>query len=302
MKKMLITGGTVFVSRFAAEYYRNNYDVFVLNRNTRPQCAGVTLLEGDRHALGNLLREMYFDVILDVTAYHAADVTCLLDAVGGFGDYVLISSSAVYPEHAQQPFREEAVTGPNKFWGKYGTDKIAGEEILRYRVPHAYILRPPYLYGPGNNVYREAFVFECAQQGRPFYLPGEGDMELQFFHVRDLCRFIDRLLSVHPGQRVFNVGNPTPISIKDWVTLCYKATGNVPEFRNVWEDIEQRNYFPFYNYEYRLDVSGQLALMPGTGSMETGLQQCYAWYSGSSDAVIRKPLIDYIDQNLRDLP
>ncbi|MGM9548801.1 MAG: hypothetical protein ACI3V5_03050 [Faecousia sp.] len=36
-EKMLITGGTVFVSRFAAEYLAVKYKVFVLNRNTRPQ-------------------------------------------------------------------------------------------------------------------------------------------------------------------------------------------------------------------------------------------------------------------------
>ncbi len=38
MKKILITGGTVFVSRYAAEYYiAKGYDVYVLNRNSRPQ-------------------------------------------------------------------------------------------------------------------------------------------------------------------------------------------------------------------------------------------------------------------------
>ena len=37
MRKILITGGTVFVSRFMAQYYVNLGDqVYVLNRNTRP--------------------------------------------------------------------------------------------------------------------------------------------------------------------------------------------------------------------------------------------------------------------------
>ena len=50
----------------------------------------------------------------------------------------------------------------NIFWGTYGTDKIAAEKALLERMKDAYILRPPYLYGPMNNVYREAFVFDCA--------------------------------------------------------------------------------------------------------------------------------------------
>ncbi len=35
--KILVTGGTVFVSRYVAEYYaQKGRDVYVLNRNTRP--------------------------------------------------------------------------------------------------------------------------------------------------------------------------------------------------------------------------------------------------------------------------
>lgn len=34
MKKLLITGGTVFVSRYMAEYYvKSDWEVYVLNRN-----------------------------------------------------------------------------------------------------------------------------------------------------------------------------------------------------------------------------------------------------------------------------
>ena len=63
MKKILVTGGTVFVSRYIAEYYvAEGYDVYVLNRNSRKQSKGVKLIEADRHALGEVLREYYLDV------------------------------------------------------------------------------------------------------------------------------------------------------------------------------------------------------------------------------------------------
>ena len=112
----------------------------------------------------------------------------------------MISSSAVYPEYEKQPFTEETPVGENKFWGSYGTGKIEAERALQERDPKAYILRPPYLYGPLNNVYREAFVFDCAMAKRPFFLPGDGEMKLQFFHVNDLCRFMDILMEKTPGQ------------------------------------------------------------------------------------------------------
>lgn len=38
-----------------------------------------------------------------------------------------------------------------------------------------------------------------------------------------------------------------------WVKLCYTVTGKEPVFVNVYGDVEQRNYFSFYDYEYYLD-------------------------------------------------
>lgn len=64
-KKILVTGGTVFVSKFVATYFKNHdYDVYVLNRGNRKQIEGVKLIKGDRHHLGNLLKGYDFDVVL----------------------------------------------------------------------------------------------------------------------------------------------------------------------------------------------------------------------------------------------
>lgn len=300
MKTMLVTGGTVFVSRYAAEYFlRRGWRVTVLNRGSREQSAGVELIQADRHDLGDALSGRRFDAVLDVTAYTAADVNALLDALPDYGQYILISSSAVYPEHTPQPFHEDAPLGENCHWGRYGTDKIAAEAALRARDSKAYILRPPYLYGPGNNVYREAFVFDCALADRPFYLPQDGAMRLQFLHVEDLCRFAEFLLETRPTQRVFNVGNAECVSAADWVRLCYAACGKEPAFVPVSAAVEQRSYFPFYAYEYALDVSAQTALLPGTVPLAEGLRQSLAWYLQHGDQVRRKPLMDFIDGNLQ---
>lgn len=298
MKKVLVTGGTVFVSRYIAEYYvAKGCEVYVLNRNTRQQSQGVTLIEADRHDLGDTLHPYAFDLVVD-TAYTAADVELLLNALGDYKDYILISSSAVYPEHETQPFTEDTPVGPNTYWGAYGLGKIEAEKALLTRVPNAYILRPPYLYGPMNNVYREAFVFDCALAGRKFYLPNTGDMKLQFFHVEDLCRFMDAILAEKPEQHIFNVGNNDSISVLDWVSLCYKLAGKQVEFVHVAPEVEQRKYFPFYNYEYYLDVQRQRTYLPHTKPMEDGLSEALQWYKEHSDSVSKKPYFDYIDTHL----
>lgn len=51
-KTVLVTGGTVFVSRYIAEYYvSKGFEVYVLNRNTRLQSPKVKLIQADRHNL-----------------------------------------------------------------------------------------------------------------------------------------------------------------------------------------------------------------------------------------------------------
>ena len=167
------------------------------------------------------------------------------------------------------------------------------------RVPGAYILRPPYLYGQMNNVYREAFVFDCAMQGRKFYLPQSGDMKLQFLHVEDLCKFIDKILEIKPEQHIFNVGNEKAVSIKEWVEACYAVVGKQVEFVNVVADIPQRSYFPFYDYEYNLDVSAQHELLPNDKALKDGLKEAFEWYVNNQDKVNKKTLSEFIDDNLR---
>ena len=298
MKKILVTGGTVFVSRYITEYYvAKGYEVYVLNRNTRQQSDGVILIEADRHNLGERLKEYSFDVVID-TAYCLEDIEALMDALGDYKDYIFISSSAVYPEHEKQPFCEDTLVGENKYWGKYGTDKIEAEKALLHRNPNAYILRPPYLYGAMNNVYREAFVFDCALVDRTFYLPKDGKMQLQFFHIADLCRFIDVILKNKPDQHIFNVGNQDTISVREWVELCYQVAGKEATFALVMEEIEQRKYFSFSNYEYYLDVSKQYELMQDVTPLKEGLKEALEWYLQNTDKVNKRPYMDYIDNHL----
>ena len=296
---ILITGGTVFASRYAASYFvRRGHEVCVLNRGSRPQEEGVHHICCDRHGLEDRLKKHHFDAVLDITAYDEKDVRDLHNALGDFGVYVFISSSAVYPETLPQPFSEKQLCGENSIWGTYGLKKLAAEEYITKSIPDHYILRPPYLYGPMNNLYREAFVFECAENDRPFLIPKDGKMPLQFFHIDDLCRFTEILLEKKPADRVFNVGNSGTVDINKWVRLCYRVLGKEPEIRYVDGDIPQRSYFPFYDYAYTLDVTAQDALMNDTIPLYEGLCSSYEWYSRNRDKVIRKPLLEYIDGNL----
>ncbi|WP_207214988.1 NAD-dependent epimerase/dehydratase family protein [Bifidobacterium pseudolongum] len=302
-RRILVTGGTVFVSKYFASYFgARGDDVVVLNRNTKEQLENVTIIEADRHALGSSLSGERFDAVIDVTAYNAQDIDDLVGALESatFDAYVMISSSAVYPKANLQPFVENGRLGlgsTHEVWGPYSDGKVAAERALLEQVANAYIIRPPYLYGPMNNVYREAFVFDCADADRAFCLPGDGDMHLQFFHVRDLCRFIDLVITQRPQQHVFNVGNPESVSVREWVGACYRAAGHPLRCVSV-RNVPQRSFFPFYDYQYELDVRAQCELMPELTPLEEGLRESYDWYHAHRDEVNVKPYMRFIDEEL----
>lgn len=299
MKTILITGGTTFVSKYVAKHFADKRDrVYVINRNSRNQIDGVTLIDCDRTKLTNQLKNIHFDAVLDITAYTEEHIKTLLGSLYSFDDYIFISSSAVYPETNPQPFTEEQACGKNSVWGEYGINKLRAEKHLIKNVPNAYILRPPYFYGIYENLYREPFVFDCALENRAFYLPDKGNMKLQFFNVSDLCRFIEILIEKHPENRIFNLGNKEIVTVKEWVAMCYELAGKKPEFVNVSKSVNQRDYFCFYDHEYILDTSKQYKLMSETTPLKDGLKEEFKWYKNHRNEVNKKPYFEFIDKNL----
>lgn len=299
---ILVTGGTVFASRYIGEYFtKAGHSVFVLNRGSRPQSEGVTHLCGDRHNASSLLKGRHFDAVIDVTAYNGSDVDDLVSALGSFGTYILISSSAVYPETLPQPFMESFKVGENSIWGAYGKNKIAAENAALSKIPDAYIIRPPYLYGPMNNLFREAFVFECAERDLPFYIPKDGSQPLQFSYIADLCQLIDIIISQKPYLHIYNTGYPDPVSITDWVKLCYAALGKTPVLRYITDDTPQRSYFPFYDYAYQLDVTNMCSILDNLTPLSDGLAASYEWFKNNRELIVRKPLHEYITEHFGGL-
>ena len=88
--KILITGGTTFVSRYAAEHFvSKGEEVFVLNRNSRPHSQGVHLINCDRLNLGNKFANEHFDLILDITAYTDEHIKALLNSGVSFDENII---------------------------------------------------------------------------------------------------------------------------------------------------------------------------------------------------------------------
>lgn len=102
-----------------------------------------------------------------------------------------------------------------------------------------------------------------------------------------------------PENHIFNVGNEKAITVSDWVKLCYEVVGTELKIQNVYENILQKNYFCFYDYEYELDVSLQKKLMAETTDLKEGLRQSYLWYKENKDKVNKRNYIEFIETNIK---
>ncbi len=224
--EILVFGGTQFVSsHIAKRLVKDGYNVTTLTRgNTKGLHEDkVKELYADRHnetELKEVLGNIDFDYVIDVSGYTLSDIEKSYSVLKnkGIKGYVFISSSAVYKESDVFPIREDFPVGENKFWGKYGTDKLEAEKFLIEKNKQegfpVVILRPPYIYGEGNNIYREAFIFDRLRENQPVIMPHNGKTVVQFIHIEDLYKTIEEIIKSNITGKIYNVGNYEAITFK----------------------------------------------------------------------------------------
>lgn len=291
MKRVLILGGSYFIGKSIAEdLIAHECEVTLLNRGSR-LLEGTRQITCDRDNFGKLkeaLAGKEFDYLVDVSGLNEAQVKAVCDAVDlkSLQGVVFISSSAVYDvEHLQRRFKEEDKIRKNKFWGEYGTDKIAAERAYTEALSKAgiplTILRPPYVYGEHNYVQRESFIFEHILMGKSVLLP-KGDPKLQFIYVKDLAEIVRKvLMTPQEGCRIYNVGNEAYVTAREWVQLCAQAAERKVElvtFDYKKAGVGVREFFPFADYNNVLNVDKVKTLCATETSMLEGLKNAFAWY------------------------
>lgn len=293
MKRVLVVGGSYFVGKAITEELKvNGYEVTLFNRGSR-QIAGTRQLICDRNdeqAVKSVLKGKNFDYLVDVSGCDKTQVQVLCNVLemGELKRTVFISSSAVYDvERIHHSFGESDQRKQNKFWGKYGTDKIAAEDTYRQcmeqREIPLVILRPPYVYGEENYVQRESFIFEHILTNRPVILP-QTNKKLQFIYAKDLAVLVRSMLETKvEGTQVYNVGNREAVTAKEWVECCARAMGKrvetvIFDYQKAGRNV--REFFPFHDYDNVLNVSKicQQTINIEETDFLLGLQNTYRWF------------------------
>jgi nucleoside-diphosphate-sugar epimerase len=317
--KVLVIGGTLFIGRLLiAELLKAGHEITVMHRKPKHDFGRrVQNLMADRNDAGSVreaLRFTSFQVVFD-NVYDwergttAAQVEGTAQAVmAASGDrltrYIFMSSIAAYGDglnhHDGDPLAPDDHAEP------YVRNKAMSERRLfrmhqNTRLP-VVTLRPPFIYGPGNPFYREAFFWDRLRDGRPIILPGDGHRLMQFVYIKDLVRACVRAMDEPAAVgEAFNVANDRPITQAEFVQAVTAAAGKKPNIVRVpreriaeagGDPMGQPSYFGVY-----LDmppitsvvVKAKRILGFQPTPFEAGLKETYRWYSRN----VKKSRIDY---------
>lgn len=170
--------------------------------------------------------------------------------------------------------------------GRLRAGKLEAERLLVAERPQRgyslTILRPAYLYGPGNNLYREAYLFDRLERGHPVPVPAGGALT-RFLHIDDFVRLVVSVLEAEPWEaEAFNCAHPEPVGWGDLVRAAAAATDVEPrivpvDYRGA---MEAREFFPFRDQAYLLDAgkAARFGLAKPSVALAEGMRSAYAWY------------------------
>ena len=206
----------------------------------------------------------------------------------GVEKFIFLGSSCIYPKHAPQPLKEEALLTaplePTNEW--YAIAKISGVkacEAIRKQFDKDYVsLMPTNLYGSHDNFDLETshvlpamirkFHEAKLKNHAPVQLWGTGAPMREFLHVDDMAKAVVFALEHELPEHLYNVGTGKDITIKELAETIQSIVGHQGAI--IWDSTK-----PDGTPRKLMDVSK----LKGLGwhyqtELKDGVKQTYQWF------------------------
>jgi nucleoside-diphosphate-sugar epimerase len=234
--RILVIGGNRFVGKLVTSLlYSNGYDVTVINRTgTSPvACKVLTADRNNHNEFKKALTDLEFDCVIDMCMYtreHAFNAMQLFN--NRIRKYIFVSTIAVYDHCNHFPITESyPANGINNEFGTYATNKAAAEQYMisaKNGFPFI-ILRPTFILGNDNHLYREQYFFDAIEQNLPVEISGDGTAVLSFVFSPDVAEIIYKLTIAHTHTRaVYNIANDEYVSTNGLIDIIGDISKRVP--------------------------------------------------------------------------
>ncbi len=261
-RNILVIGGSYFVGRAFVQQLSgmDGFSVHVLNRGRIPlEIPGITEYKCNRrelNALKKALPKLTWDTVIDFSAKFPNDIAALLENLPGRArQYIFTSSCLVYEHSNDFPKTEDSLMltaqGPGQF-GEYVFNKRLLEDETKQicaakNIPFT-ILRPAYVYGPGNYIPGEYCFFDLLISGKPIPAPSDSLSLFQFVYVQDVARIIAQCIGKpEVFGNTYNLAAPELVSYDKLMDVLSGLTSRELETEPMSvQEIEEKNIFlPF---------------------------------------------------------
>lgn len=296
---VLLLGGTEFVGKaYLEKLISNGFTVDFITRGFKP-----ITTKGYRHhfkcdrrdenSLAKLLRNRAYDYIFDISAYTEEDIKPILNTIdrSRLKRYFLLSTGGVYAP-SSSILSENDEIGFNKNWGTYGVDKrkvelLLIEEFKSKNLP-ILIFRPTYIYGEGNNLYRESYFFHRIIDQLPIPYPDTKQVKTQFIHIEDLIDItFEAIQKEATNGEAFNLTNPEMYTWKELLVNIKEITKIDVPILPVSEEmmnklrVNSKDFFPFRDVNYLLSIQKlkNYKLPEPKITLKEGLERSYNWFN-----------------------
>ncbi len=203
--------------------------------------------------------------------------------------FLLASTSSLYGNHNQIPYREDADT--NRPLSPYAASKKAAEALaFSYHHLHGIdVSIPRYftVYGPAGRPDMCVFRFvRRITEDESIVVFGDGSQSRDFTYIDDIAR--GTVAALRPlGYEVINLGGDRPVLLSAIIDQIAELTGNRPR-------IEYRPIHPADVPTTWADVSKAAALLDWRPeiSIEEGLRRSVQWYMENREMARSLELLD----------
>jgi len=303
--KILVIGGTLFIGRLLVEeLVKGGHEVTILHRKPKHdfgrRVENIMADRNDAAAMREALSTRRFDVVFD-NAYDwergttAEQVEATVRACSDrISRYIFMSSVAAYGDGLNH--KESDPLAPDYHSVAYVRQKATTERML-FRM-HAQrglpvvTFRPPFVFGPRSNFYREPFFWDRLRAGRPIIIPGDGHRLMQFAYVSDLVQALIRSMDEPRAVgEAFNIGDPKPVTQAELVEKLARAANLEATLVRVPRDIiaqaggnamEEPFYFgEYYDLQPITENIGKVTrvLKMKLTPFDVALKETYRWYT-----------------------
>ena len=233
---------------------------------------------------------LYENLMVEANVIHSAHVA-------GIHKLLFLGSSCIYPKHATQPMREDALlTGVLEPTNEpYAIAKIAGIKLCEsYNRQYGHDYRsvmPTNLYGPHDNFHPEnshvipallrRFHEAVEREDLEITIWGSGAPMREFLHVDDMASASVHVMNLDEATYLshtqsmsshINVGSGVDCTIRQLAETIAKVTGF--KGRLVFDVAKPDGMLRKLTDVSRLKTLGWQATIP----LEDGLQSAYAWF------------------------